>query len=91
MILREKLVAIGLLIGVGLAVPVDATAQVQVPKPAPTPAAKPAASPSPAAKPAAGAPAPRAGGFPMELAVPLLASGAAAVGGGVYLLRRGKQ
>ena len=33
-------------------------------------------------------PAPRAGGFPMELALPALASGAAAIGGGAYLLRR---
>ncbi len=34
------------------------------------------------------APAPRAGGFPMELAFPTLAGGAAALSGGVYLLRR---
>ena len=33
-------------------------------------------------------PAPRAGGFPMELAFPALASGVAAIGGGAYLLRR---
>jgi hypothetical protein len=33
-------------------------------------------------------PAPRAGGFPMELALPALASGVAAIGGGAYLLRR---
>jgi len=33
-------------------------------------------------------PAPRAGGFPMELAFPMLAGGAAAIGGGAYLLRR---
>ena len=33
-------------------------------------------------------PAPRAGGFPMELALPALASGLAAIGGGAYLLRR---
>jgi hypothetical protein len=32
--------------------------------------------------------APRAGGFPMELAFPLLAGGLAAVGGGAYILRR---
>ena len=34
------------------------------------------------------APAPRAGGFPMELAFPTLAGGAAAISGGVFLLRR---
>ncbi|HET6318787.1 MAG TPA: hypothetical protein VFG86_20220 [Chloroflexota bacterium] len=33
-------------------------------------------------------PAPRAGGFPMELAFPTLAGGLAAIGGGAYLLRR---
>jgi hypothetical protein len=33
-------------------------------------------------------PAPRAGGFPMELAFPALAGGVAAIGGGAYLLRR---
>jgi plastocyanin len=35
--------------------------------------------------------APRAGGFPIELAVPLLAGGAGALSGGVYLLRRGRR
>jgi hypothetical protein len=33
-------------------------------------------------------PTPRAGGFPMELAVPALAGGLAAIGGGTFLLRR---
>ena len=32
--------------------------------------------------------APKAGGFPMELAFPSLAGGVAAIGGGVYFLRR---
>jgi hypothetical protein len=32
--------------------------------------------------------APRAGGFPMELALPALAGGLAAIGGGSFLLRR---
>jgi hypothetical protein len=32
--------------------------------------------------------APRAGGFPMELALPALAGGLAAIGGGTFLLRR---
>src|SRR6266536_1987908 len=31
---------------------------------------------------------PRAGGFPLELALPALAGGLAAIGGGSYLLRR---
>ncbi len=31
---------------------------------------------------------PRAGGFPIELALPALAGGLAAIGGGTYLLRR---
>jgi plastocyanin len=37
------------------------------------------------------APAPRAGGIPMELALPLLAGGASALSGGVYVLRRGRR
>ena len=35
--------------------------------------------------------APRAGGFPLELAFPLLAGGGAAMGAGAYLLRRGRR
>jgi hypothetical protein len=34
--------------------------------------------------------APRAGGFPLELIVPALAGGLAAIGGGTFLLRRKK-
>ena len=63
--------------------------------PTPTrPAASPVAQPSPAASPAAkpaGVPlgtAPRAGGFPSNLALSLLGGGAAALGVGAYLLRR---
>ena len=59
------------------------------PSPSPSPAAAPAAAP--AASPAATTPAPRAGGFPMELAWPLLAGGAAAAGAGALLLRRGRR
>jgi hypothetical protein len=33
-------------------------------------------------------PVPRAGGFPLELALPALAGGLAAIGGGSFLLRR---
>lgn len=78
-------------IGLGLALTIgilgsatpDVSAQA-VPSPSPLPAASPVASP------AATTPAPRAGGFPMELAWPLLAGGAAAVGAGAILLRRGR-
>jgi hypothetical protein len=48
-------------------------------------------TPTPATRPStAGATttAPRAGGFPVELAAPILAGGASAIGGGLYLLRR---
>jgi hypothetical protein len=38
--------------------------------------------------PAVTQPAPRAGGFPLELAVPLLAGSTAALGTGLYILRR---
>ena len=34
---------------------------------------------------------PRAGGFPTGLALPLLLGGATALGGGIYLLRRGRR
>jgi hypothetical protein len=61
-----------------------ALAQAQ-PSPSPSPAA-PAASP--VASPASTTTPPRAGGFPMGVAVPLLAGGAAAVGAGAFLLRR---
>jgi plastocyanin len=37
------------------------------------------------------APAPRAGGIPIEVALPLLAGGASALSGGAYLLRRGRR
>jgi len=55
------------------------------PAPAPAPAASPVASPAPAT------PAPRAGGFPLELAWPMVAGGAAAVGAGALLLRRARR
>ena len=76
-IVKRKLLAFGLFIGVAVAASApEASAQVPTPKPA-------APTPRPT-----GAPAPRAGGFPMELAFPLLAGGGAAIGSGVYLLRR---
>jgi LPXTG-motif cell wall-anchored protein len=74
---KRKLLAVGVFMTMALAaLAPEASAQVPTPKPvAPTP------------RPT-GAPAPRAGGFPMELAFPLLAGGGAAIGSGVYLLRR---
>jgi plastocyanin len=35
-------------------------------------------------------PAPRAGGLPLELALPMVLAGASALGGGIYVLRRGR-
>ncbi|MGE3267557.1 MAG: hypothetical protein AB7P40_02345 [Chloroflexota bacterium] len=67
---------------------------VPISAPAGSPAApKPAvpAAASPVASPAAARPAPRAGGIPMELAWPMMAGGAAAIGAGAMLLRRGKR
>ena len=76
------------------AVPATPTPTPVPATPTPTrPAASPVASPSPAAAVAkpAGAPAgtaPRAGGFPLTLALSLLGGGAATLGVGAYLLRR---
>ena len=67
----------------------DALAQV-VPSPAPSPVVPPAApAASPVASPVTTTPPPRAGGFPVELAWPMVAGGAAALGAGAYVLRRG--
>ena len=86
--LRASVLTIGAVLTISIAVVTQpspgAVAQVQVPAASPSPTPKPAASP-------AAAPAPRAGGFPMELAWPLLAGGAAAVGTGAVLLRRGRR
>ena len=94
--MNEKLFALALVLAAALVPPAffgpapEASAVAAQPKPPVTPAA---VTPVPAVKPATttATPAPRAGGFPMELALPALASGAAAIGGGVYLLRRGKK
>ena len=48
-------------------------------------------TPRPLVTPTPVRPAPRAGGIPVELALPLLAGGGAAIGGGVMLLRRGRK
>jgi hypothetical protein len=75
-------VGLGLALAVGVLLQTSPDAHAQ---------AVPSPSPSPAASPAATAPAPRAGGFPMDLAWPMLAGGAATVGAGVVLLRRGRK
>lgn len=100
---KEKLLAVGLLLGASMIPPaLQASAQAQ-PSPSPLvaqvqPTVKPtiapvvvAPKPATAPAPATTAPTPRAGGFPMELAMPLLAGGAVALGGGTFLLRRGKK
>lgn len=69
--------------------PAVAPAPAQAPKPtgpAPAPVASPVAKPVGAATTP-----PRAGGFPLELALPLVAGGAAAAGAGTYMLRRGRR
>ena len=76
---RATCLSLGAAVMVTIAALTQPSPDVQAQVPAPSPVAKPAGAP---------APAPRAGGFPMELAAPLLAGGAAAVGTGAYLLRR---
>ena len=96
--LRAFCLSVGMAVVISIAVlaqpSLGVVAQVQVPA-SPTPVPKPTSSPapivSPAASPVATAPAPRAGGFPMELAMPLLAGGTAAAAAGAYLLRRGRR
>jgi len=60
-------------------------------QPVPTAAFRPVTAGGAQAAGPAAQPAPRAGGFPTQLALLLLASGAAALGGGSLLLRRGKK
>jgi hypothetical protein len=48
----------------------------------------PGATTRPATTTTTSTPAPRAGGFPLEFAFPLLAGGLAAIGGGTFLFRR---
>jgi hypothetical protein len=94
--LQATILTIGAALTISLAAltqPAPGAFAQAAPSPSPSPAAAPAAAPaaSPVASPASTAPAPRAGGFPMELAWPLLAGGAAAVGAGAVLLRRGRR
>jgi hypothetical protein len=81
---KRKLFVIGLFISTALAGPASEVAAQAQPSPVPV-------RPAPTATPSTVRPAPRAGGFPMELAFPLLAGGAASLGGGLYLLKRGKR
>ena len=94
--MKRTLVALGLLAATALAAPSLEPAAQAEPANAPLAQAQPTQPFRPPTTPtrAPGAPttaAPRAGGFPMELAFPLLAGGAAALGGGTYILRRGKK
>ena len=54
----------------------------------PTPFVPGASTTSPATTTTTSTTAPKAGGFPMELAFPILAGGLAAIGGGTLVLRR---
>ena len=71
-----------------------AATSTRPPAPVVTPAAAP---PTPTRPPATVAPtpapatAPRAGGFPLDLALGLLGAGAASMAGGLILLRRGRR
>ena len=105
-VLAVVLLAVGLLVVVLLGSGDSVAAQVPVTpmpgvlvtptaSPAPTPAAKPAAPPTPTVRPPTPTPppatTPRAGGVPPELAFGLLGGGAAALAGGLALLRRGRR
>jgi hypothetical protein len=72
------------------ALPVSVAQALPTPTPfrflTPTPFVPGATSPSTTTS--ISSPAPRAGGFPMELALPLLAGGLAAIGGGTLVFRR---
>ena len=67
---------------VGQALPTPTPFRFLTPVPGTLPSTTTTTSPSTVA--------PRAGGFPLELAVPALAGGLAAIGGGSLLLRRKK-
>jgi hypothetical protein len=75
--LRATCLSLGAAVMLSIAALTLPSADVQAQVPTPKPAGAPAT-----------APAPRAGGFPLELAMPLLAGGTAAAGAGAYLLRR---
>ena len=89
---RGRVLAVGLVVGSAITVfaatGVSAVPQAQVPTPTPfrfltpTPAVPSKTTTTTTTRP------PTAGGFPIELAVPALAGGLAAIGGGAYLFRR---
>lgn len=83
---------LGLLAGASIATPPSEVGAQAVASPTPTlrPIVLPTRAPTVAAT-TARTTAPRAGGFPIELALPLLAGGGAALGGGALLLRRRQQ
>jgi hypothetical protein len=98
--LHATILTLGMALSIAIAAltqPAPGALAQAVPSPSASPVAAPvvvpAAAPaaSPVASPVSTAPAPRAGGFPMELAWPLLAGGAAAVGAGAVVLRRGRR
>jgi hypothetical protein len=97
--MKGRVAAVGLLIGSIVWVQVVTTSSVGAQVPTPTPfrfltptpfvPSKTTTTTTTTTSPAPGTTtAPRAGGFPMELAIPALASGLAAIGGGAYVLRR---
>jgi hypothetical protein len=92
---KARISAVGLLIGsiIWLQVATSTSVGAQVPTPTPfrflTPTPfVPSKTTTTTAPTTTTTTAPRAGGFPMELAIPALASGLAALGGGAYVLRR---
>ena len=90
---KARIAAIVLLIGSVICVQLATSASVGAQVPTPTPFRFLTPTPFVPSKTtttttAPTTTAPRAGGFPMELAIPALASGLAALGGGAYVLRR---
>ena len=83
---------LGLLAGASIATPIQEVGAQVLPSPTPTlrPVVVPTRAPTVAAT-TSRTTTPRAGGFPIEVALPLLAGGGAALGGGALLLRRRKR
>jgi hypothetical protein len=83
---KRLIIGLGLLLSAAMVGPSAEVGAQVVPSPTATlrPIVLPTASPAAVQRPA-----PRAGGFPIEVALPLLAGGgAAAIGGSALLLRR---
>jgi hypothetical protein len=88
---KRLLIGLGLLLSASMVGPAAVVGAQAVPSPSPTPTLRPIVLPTqPATKVSVSTgTAPRAGGFPIEVALPLLAGGgAAALGGSALLLRR---